>query len=221
MKIFFKYILLIFLLLMCFSCSCNEKHLSEEETIQILQNCTKTNKVKVTTSIETEVNGVKDTSFQTDYYDNNLYFRSVINDFNTNKTWYGYQDNVLYAFYYTKTKDNEESKYSTRIEDSVLTSVKQQPYKVINDLIINGHLIDDYVLSSTKKNNNYLINISKNSNEENILYKFTLANNKIDTINYTFSSNDTLITIIYSYSYVFESVSLPSLVDYPLIVNSK
>ena len=98
-----KFSLVFLLLITCLfaflGCSCDKKEtVKREAAISILKETKVDENVKIITTTETNVNGVKTTSNQTDIYYNDKYYHLTENNGVTTKTWYGEINNILYAF---------------------------------------------------------------------------------------------------------------------------
>ena len=215
------FILLITCIFTVLGCSCNkEETVSKEKAVQVLEDAKVNDNVTITTTTETNVNGIKTVSTQTDtYYEDKYYHLSESNNLST-KTWYGYVDNILYAFYYTKNANNEEIKTSSKIEATQLESVKKQPSSIITNLFDeNNKLLENYEISATRKGSTYTIKINNNLEEESNIYTITIEDGKvIKIIKITSIASDTIKTT-YDYSYKVSDISLPNLNDYPLNIN--
>lgn len=215
--------LLIFILFFCnLGCSCNkEKTISNEEATSLLKQANKYDNVKVATSTETNVNNVKSTSTQIDIVYENKYYHFSENNNITTKTWYGYIDNVLYAFYYTKNSNNQESKFSSKIDTNQLVSAQLYPSSIINDLFDNsGALLENHTINGTKKNKTYTLEIRNNSLSNNSFYTVIIRNGRINKIVKTSSFENNTIKVTYDYSYDIGEITLPTLNEYPLAVNN-
>ncbi len=214
-KGFLLTIVLMFVLVL-FGCAC-EKEVDKEEALNVLKEANVKNNVEITTVTETTVSGVKSSSTQTDiYYDDKYYHSSEINSVTT-KTWYGYVDDVLYAFYYTKNANNEEHKNSTKIEQSQLDSALKQPTNVISVFFDeNNNFLDTYTLVASKKGDTYTIEISN----ENDVYTFNIKDNKITKLVKNSSTANDSIKVTYTYNYNVDDITLPTLSEYPLTVSS-
>lgn len=211
-------LLLIMLTFFLNACSCAKEAVVDTDTaVNILKESKVSENVEITTITEANVNGTKSTSTQTDIYYNNKYYHLTDNNGVSTKTWYGYIDNVLYAFYYTKNAANEEMKSSSRIEDNLLKSANNQPNFIFNTLFDeNGKLLSKYDLTASKKKNTYTIQATSNLNEESISYTITIEKNKISKIIKSSNIAKDTIKIIYEYNYDVSDFYLPSLDEYPL-----
>lgn len=202
-------------------CACNnEKAISSEDALNVLKDSKIEENVIVTTTTETTVNETKTTSLQTDYYYNDKYYHtSDANNLST-KTWYGYVDNVLYAFYYTKNANNEEVKYSTRIDDSTLTAAKSQTSIIKNSLFSeSGTLLENHEIAGSKKGDTYTIQVTQNSQDESNIYTFTIEDGKIHKLIKTNNIGNDTIKTTYEYNYIVNDINLPSISEYPLNAN--
>lgn len=204
-----------------FACGCRKvETISKEAATSILKETTISGNVEVTTITETSINNIRATSSQTDSFYGDKYYHSTNANNLTSKTWYGYVDNALYAFYYTKNGSNEEAKSSSRIESSLLTSAKKQLNSITNTLFDeSGNLLKQYSISGTKKGDIYTIEISGSGEEESVIYTITIEDNKmIKIIKNNNILNDTIKTT-YDFKYDISDFSLPSLSEYPLTTN--
>lgn len=215
------YVVVFSVLFALFGCSCNsDETISKEEAVEVLNESLVYGNVEITTTTETLINDIKSTSTQKDiYYENKYYHLSENNGIST-KTWYGEVNDVLYAFYYTKNASNEEVKTSSRIEQSQLDSIKNQPNSLINTLLDeNGYLLEGYEITGSKKGRNYTIQITKNSEGQSNDYTITVTDAKITKIVHTTNITKNSIATTYDYNYDVEDITLPSLLEYPLNVN--
>lgn len=221
MKKTFLHSLFIIISLFTFSCACQkEKTVKKEEAIEVLKETKISGNVEVKTTTETIINEVYSSSTQVDTYYEDKYFRISNAPDLTTKTWYGSINNTLYAFYYTKNSSNEEIKSSSKIDNSVLESIKNQLNSITNNLFDDfGNLIDTYTINATKKGNVYKINLSNNNIQESISYTIIIQNNKILKIIKENTVNDSVIKTIYEYNYNVNEFKLPTLSEYPLKTN--
>lgn len=221
-KLCLSFVLLITCIFTTVACGCNkEETIKKEDAIAVLKETNVNQNVEVVTTTETNVNGVKATSSQTDVYYGNKYYHSSETDGVSTKTWYGEINNVLYAFYYTKNANNEETKTSSRIDTTQLESAQKQPYSVVSNLFDeNGLLLEGYEIGATKKGNTYNIQITSNLESESLVYTITIKDAKFTKIVKTSNIASDTITITYDYNYNVEDIELPTLTDYPLNVNS-
>ena len=193
----------------------------KEEALEVLVSSKVDENVKITTTTQTTVNEQTSTSIQTDYYHDNKYYHTSDAEGVSTKTWYGYIEDVLYAFYYTKNADNNEVKSSSRIEASQLEAVQKQPNSIIDSLLTqNNTLAEGYDLVASKIGDKYTIEINKNGDDQSDIYTITIASNRIITIVKNSSIEDDSIKITYTYDYNIEDFELPSLDDYPLSINN-
>ena len=215
------YVLIFSVLFALFGCSCNkDETISKDEAIEVLKESLVKGSVKITTTTETLINNIKSTSTQKDIYYQNKYYHLSENNGISTKTWYGEVNDVLYAFYYTKNTNNEETKTSSRIEQAQLDSVKNQPNSLINTLFDeNDNLLENYEITGSKSNRTYTIQIINNSETENNAYTITITDGKIIKIIHTSNIASNAITTTYDYNYDVENIELPSLSEYPLNVN--
>ena len=220
-KVSLTFILIITCIFTVYGCGCTkEETISKEEAIEILKENKVNENVEIVTTIETSINNNKTTSTQHDIYYNNTYYHLSENNGIATKTWYGKVGNVLYAFYYTKNANNQETKTSSRITETQLNAAKKQPNSVINSLFNeSGNLSSIYDISATKKGSTYTIQASSNLEEESITHTITIKDNKIEKIITNSSIANDSIKITYSYNYDVEKIDLPSLNEYPLKVN--
>lgn len=195
------------------SCNRNES-INTEEALSILKSCQTTSNVMIKTNTKKNSN----LAYQEDIYYEDKYFHSSNSNNTLIKTWYGYIDNTLYAFYYKRSQDNEENKNSARIDVSLLSSTKSQPNYLINCFFDeNDRLLSDYNITGFKYNNIYTINVTNTNDKNN--YKFTIKDNKLKTIVNTINEvKDFIVT--YEYSYDIEDITLPNIEEYPLKVNN-
>lgn len=223
MKKQFLYIILISLFFTTFlGCNCYKKQiLNSEDATYILKNINISENVGITTTTQTNFNGIRTTSSQTDiYFEDKYYHSSELSNILT-KTWYGKINNVLYAFYYTKGKYNTENKSSTRIEQSQLDATKKQPWNIIFNLFNgNGDLLPNHTINGTKKGDIYILQISNNTDTQNVHYTIKIKDNNIITVIKTDIIENDSITTTYNYNYSVTDIALPSLTDYPLTVNN-
>ncbi len=215
------FLTLIICCLTIFGCSCSkEKVLKREEAITILKEIEVDKNVKIVTTTSTNINNVNSLSLQTDIYYNDTYYHLSDSNNVSTKTWYGTVDNVLYAFYYTKNANNEETKTSSRIDSALLQSAQKQPSSVIKSLFKNDNeLIDNTQIEAKRKGSTYTINVNTTLENENNNYVITIKDDKILKIVTTNTILDDTITTTYDYSYNIDPVELPSLNEYPLTVN--
>ena len=216
------FVLLLGTLFFAFGCSCAlEQAVSEEEALNVLKSIELDDNMKVVTTTETIVNNQKSTSIQEDYYYENKYYHISEGEDISTKTWYGYVDDVLYAFYYTKNAEEAETKSSSRIEISQLESIKKQPSSIIDSIITDeGTLVEGYTLNATRLGDKYTIEISVNEEEESNVYAITILNNKITKLEQISGVESNSIKITYIYEYDISDFELPSLNEYPLKVNN-
>ena len=221
MKKIFLNSILVLVILLSFGCACKkEKTIKKEEAVNVLKETKINGNVEVKTITQTIINDVYSSSTQIDtYYGDKYLHMSEANDLTT-KTWYGSINNTLYAFYYTKNSSNEEIKSSSKIDNSVLESIKNQLNSITNNLFDDfGNLIDTYTINATKKGNVYKINLSNNNIQESISYTIIIQNNKILKIIKENTVNDSVIKTIYEYNYNVNEFKLPTLSEYPLKTN--
>lgn len=215
------YVLIFAVMFALFGCSCRkEETLSKEEAINILKDSLIQENVEITTTTEALVNDIKSSSIQKDIYYQNKYYHSSENNNSSTQTWYGEINKTLYAFYYTKNINNEEIKSSSRIENSQLESVKNQPNALIKNLFDeSGNLLTKYQITGTKKGASYTIQITSNILSESNTYIISISNNMITKIINTSNIANNSITTTYDYNYDVRDIELPSLSEYPLNVN--
>lgn len=219
-KLFIKFVLLALVLFIPACAFKKEKNVKKEEAIEVLRETKINGNVKVITTTETNVNGTKTTSTQTDiYYGDKYYHTSETNNLST-KTWYGKVNNILYAFYYTKNANNEEVKNSSRIEEAQLESTKAQLNSIITNLFDDSNnLLEKYEISATKKGDLYTIQVNSNLTEESDIYTITIEDNKVTKIIKNNSILSDSIKTTYEYNYTVEDFNLPTLNEYPLTTN--
>ena len=129
-------------------------------------------------------------------------------------------NNVLYAFYYTKNANNQETKSSSRIENSQLEAAKKQPNNIIDNLFDSeGDLLKGYEITGLKRGKTYTIQVSYNLEQESSTYTITITDNKISKIVTTNNIASDTIKTTYDYNYNVEEIDLPTLTEYPLVVN--
>lgn len=216
------YILTFIAIFSLVGCSCKkEKTVNKEDAIATLKDSMIKSNVMITTTTTTNVNGKESSSIQEDiYYGNKYYHKSDANELST-KTWYGYVDDTLYAFYYTKNTNNDETKTSSRISKEVLDSTKSQPNATIKSLFNeDGTLIENYDIVATKKSKTYTIQITNNKTEESDTYTFTIKDNKVYKLVKTTSTSSNNIKVIYDYNYNVSDIELPDINEYPLRTNN-
>lgn len=204
-----------------FGCGCKkEETISKEVAIEVLKESLVQGNVEITTTTETVINNIKSISTQKDiYYQNKYYHLSEDNNVST-KTWYGEINDVVYAFYYTKNTNNEETKTSSRIEQNQLESIKKQHNSLINNLFdVSGNLLESYQITASKKGKTYHIQITSSSESESNTYDITLADAKIAQIIHRSNIASNYIKTTYDYNYLVEDIQLPSFSEYPLNVN--
>jgi len=216
------FVLLFGFLFFVFGCACmGEETVSKQEALDVLKSVKYEENVKVTTTTKTIVNNEEATSIQTDYYYKDKYYHVSESEQLSTKTWYGYIEDVLYAFYYTKNSENVETKTSSRIEFSQLEDIKKQPSNIITTLIKDdGSLVEGFDLTATKIGQKYTIQISKNSQEESDIYTIIILDQRVTQIEKNTGAQSDSITTIYTYEYDINDFELPSLNDYPLNVNN-
>lgn len=216
------FVLLFGFLFFVFGCACmDEETVSKQEALDVLKSVKYEENVKVTTTTKKIVNNEDATSIQTDYYYKDKYYHVSESEQLSTKTWYGYIEDVLYAFYYTKNSENVETKTSSRIEFSQLEDIKKQPSNIITTLIKDdGSLVEGYDLTATKIGQKYTIQISKNSQEESDIYTIIILDQRVTQIEKNTGAQSDSITTIYTYEYDINDFELPSLNDYPLNVNN-
>ena len=204
-----------------FGCGCNkEKNINKEEALEVLKESVVRDNVEIVTTTETTVNNIKTVSTQSDIYYNDKYYHLSENNNISTKTWYGEVNNVLYAFYYTKNANNEETKTSSRIESTQLESVKQQPNSIYNTITdTNGNLLQGMEISASKLGRTYTIQITNSNEDEANTYTYTIEDAKIKKIVQTSNIGSDSIIITYDYNYDVEDIELPTLSEYPLNVN--
>ncbi len=203
-------------------CSCKkDETVKKEDAITTLKDSKITSNVMITTTTTTNTDGKESSSVEEDvYYNNKYYHTSEATDLST-KTWYGYIDDTLYAFYYTKNLNNEEVKTSSRIDKELLDSTKNQPNAIINSLFDDtGSLLDGYEITATKRGRTYTIQITNNEKEESDTYTFTIKDKKIYKLVKTNSTTNNNIKITYDYNYNVSDIVLPSISEYPLKTNN-
>lgn len=216
------FVLILGILFFTFGCSCStEQTVSKEEALDVLKSIEMDENVKITTTTETVVNNQKATTIQTDYYYGDKYYHVSEGEDISTKTWYGYVEDALYAFYYTKNAEDVEVKNSSRIEATQLESIKNQPTSVVNSLLTKeGTLVEGYELNATRMGNRYTIQASVNGEEESDVYTITIINNKITKLKKTNGVEQNSIKVTYVYEYDIDDFELPSLNEYPLNVNN-
>lgn len=216
------FVLLLGTLFFAFGCSCGlEQAVSNEEALNVLKSIEMDENMKVTTTTETVVNNQRSTSIQEEYYYENKYYHVSEGEDISTKTWYGYIDDILYAFYYTKSAEEIETKNSSRIETSQLESIKKQPTSIIDSIITDeGTLVEGYALNATRMGDKYNIEISVNEEEESSVYTITILNNRITKLEQINGVESNSIKITYVYEYDINDFELPSLNEYPLKVNN-
>ena len=216
------YILTFIAIFSLVGCSCkNDETVKKEDAITILKDSKITSNVMITTTTTTNANGKESSSVEEDVYYNNKYYHTSEATNLSTKTWYGYIDDTLYAFYYTKNSNNEEVKTSSRIDKELLDSTKKQPNAIINSLFDDkGSLLDDYEITATRRNKTYTIQITNNEKEESENYTFTIKDKKIYKLVKTNSTTNNNIKITYDYNYNVNDIVLPSISEYPLKTNN-
>lgn len=216
------YILTFIAIFSLVGCSCKkDEKITKETAINVLKDSRITTNVMITTTTTTNVNDKESSSIQEDIYYNNMYYHASDTTNLSTKTWYGYVDDTLYAFYYTKNENNNETKTSSRIDKEVLDSTKNQPNATINSLFSeDGNLIENYDVVATKKNKTYTIQITNSKVEESDTYTFTIKDNKVYKLVKTSSTTSNNIKVVYDYNYNVSDINLPNISEYPLKTNN-
>jgi len=213
--------LLIILLFFINACKCNKEEIvSKKEAITILKESSISSNVEVITTTETIVDGIKSSSTQKEVYYNDKYYHSNSSDYLTTQTWYGKINDSLYAFYYTKNANNNELKTSSKIELSLLESTKNQLNSIIKNLFDEkGNLLNKYNINGRKKAHTYTIKINNTSDIEMCQYTIKIKDNKVFKIVKRSAILHDSITITHLYNYNVTDFNLPTLNEYPLMVN--
>jgi len=213
--------LLIISLFFINACKCNKEEIvSKKEAITILKESSISSNVEVITTTETIVDGIKSSSTQKEVYYNDKYYHSNSSDYLTTQTWYGKINDSLYAFYYTKNANNNELKTSSKIELSLLESTKNQLNSIIKNLFDEkGNLLNKYNINGRKKAHTYTIKINNTSDIEMCQYTIKIKDNKVFKIVKRSAILHDSITITHLYNYNVTDFNLPTLNEYPLMVN--
>lgn len=215
------YVVIFSVLFALFGCSCNKDEIiSQEKATSVLKGSLSQDNVEIITTTNTLINGIKSSSTQKDIYYQNKYYHSSENSDILTRTWYGYINDVLYAFYYTKSTDGTETKTSSRIEQSQLDSAKNQLNSIISNLFDeNGNLLANHEINGKLTEKTYTIQITNSTDTENIIYTISITDGKITKIINTSNITNNSITTTYDYNYNVNDIELPSLSEYPLNVN--